>query len=85
MNHMTVGELRMELANFPDDTPVVLARSVDGTDCSPLHLAAEALYAPGGEYSGEFYPTPQMAALVRFDQGVAPENAVLALTLWPAS
>lgn len=85
MTRMTVGELRMELADLPDDAPVVLARSVDGTECSPLSVAAAALYAPDGDYSGEFYPTPEMASLVPFDQGPAPEHAVLALTLWPAS
>lgn len=85
MPRMTVGELRQELTDIPDDAPVVLARSVDGTECSPLHVAAAALYAPDSEYSGEFYPTPEMASLVPFGQGPAPENAVVALTLWPAS
>jgi len=85
MTALTVGDLRMELADLPDDTPVVLARSVDGIECSPLHVAAAALYAADSEYGGEFYPTPEMASLVPFDQGPAPEGAVLALTLWPAS
>ncbi|MFB7836186.1 hypothetical protein [Streptomyces sp. NPDC056056] len=75
---MTLAELRAfltELAELPDNTPVILAKDSEGNGYSPLDEAALAIYCAAGEYSGEY----------RRIEDSRPNEGELAVFLWPTN
>ena len=70
----TVGDLRKLLEILPDDMPVVLSSDAEGNGYSPLSITERALYVQENTWSGEV-----------FDPGDAPDNAVIALVLYPVN
>ncbi|RNG12978.1 hypothetical protein [Streptomyces botrytidirepellens] len=73
---MTLADLRARLAELPGDTLVVLARDAEGNDYSPLDDADFAMYRAETGYSGERYRIPE---------DPRPDDAVLAVFLWPTN
>lgn len=53
---MTVGELRAALAEFPDDTPVVVQNHRDDVESSPLDEVAIAAWVPTVNGRGDRSP-----------------------------
>lgn len=49
----TVGELREELADLPDDMVVILEKDAEGNGYGPLSAVNSAWYEPDSIYSGE--------------------------------
>lgn len=49
----TVKQLREKLAEFPDDTPIVMSRDAEGNGYSPLSGAWPAQYRAERTWSGE--------------------------------
>lgn len=85
---MTLAELRAQLAalNLPDDTPVILARDIEGNGYSPLHeIDGDLLYDAESPYSGQIYATPEMRAAEPDQWDEAPASAVPAVFLWPTN
>ena len=72
---MTVGELITELAELPDDMPVVLSRDSEGNEFRPLADVSNGVYEPDGVYSGN--------VLAEEDEDNASKNAYKAVLLWP--
>ncbi|MFE4309141.1 hypothetical protein ACFRR6_24190 [Streptomyces sp. NPDC056891] len=75
---MTLAELRTcltELAELPDDTPVILAIDAEGNGFSPLDEAALAIYCAAGESGGEY----------RRIEDSRPHDGELAVFLWPTN
>jgi hypothetical protein len=49
----TVGRLKARLAEFPDDTPVIMSKDAEGNGYSPLSGVYPARYEATSTYSGE--------------------------------
>lgn len=84
---MTVADLRAQLAQFPDDVIVVLAKDGEGNGFSPLCEAIPAMYLAESTWSGEHYPTEEqrLAEDDPDDYDPAPDDAVPAVFLWPTN
>jgi hypothetical protein len=86
---VTLAELRAQLAalNLPDDTLVVLAKDAEGNRYSPLVQAKHAMYAAETTWRGERYLTEdqRQAETDPDDHSEAPDDAVLAVFLWPTN
>lgn len=91
---MNVGELVKLLAQFSDDTPVILSADSEGNSYSPLADGDECLYEayePHSWYMERIYLThAQLDEYLNSDnthgyteEDRAPEDAILALVLWP--
>lgn len=87
---MTLDDLRKALAEFdhlPGSTPVVMAKDGEGNDFSPLDELEGAMYRAETTWRGEHYMTEEQRQAQRRpdDYGEAPEDAVLAVFLWPVN
>ncbi|WP_327385097.1 hypothetical protein [Streptomyces sp. NBC_01207] len=87
---LTLDSLRALLAEFadlPGDTPVILQKDGEGNDFSPLAGGDRAMYLADTAYSGEAYPTAEeVAADPQYtEEDEAPEEAVLAVVLYPVN
>lgn len=58
----TCGELAALLAAQPPGCRVILARTRDADDGSPLHRARQARYVPDSGWSGTVFPSPDYIA-----------------------
>ncbi|MEV6676251.1 hypothetical protein AB0N09_05190 [Streptomyces erythrochromogenes] len=87
---MTLAELRTALAeldHLPGDTIVALSKDSEGNGFSPLYEVDPSMYHAETEWSGERYMT-EAARLAQDDPddyAVAPDDAVLAVFLWPTN
>jgi hypothetical protein len=84
---VTLAELRRQLdaLNLPDDTPVILARDVEGNGYSPVATVDDALYEAESPYSGQMYASPEMRAAEPDEWDEAPDSATRAIFLWPTN
>ncbi|MFI6278012.1 hypothetical protein [Streptomyces sp. NPDC050988] len=85
---MTLAELRTamaELGHLPGDTIVILAKDAGGNGFSPLYEVDPSMYRAENEWSGERYMTDaaRQAQKVPDAYSKAPDDAVLAVCLWP--
>lgn len=85
---MTLAELRTAIAaldHLPGDTIVILAEDSEGNGFSPLDEVDQSMYRADTEWSGERYMTDaaRQAQDVPDDYRKAPDDAVLAVCLWP--
>lgn len=64
-----------DLAELPDDTPLIMAKDSEGNGYSPLSALAQKMYMPESTWSGEVFPTPDQA----------PGSAVHAILLDPTN
>lgn len=71
---MTVQQLKVLLANCPDEWEVVLSRDSEGNGYSPLSGIGEGHYAPDTTWCGEFLSHPE--------DNPPPFNAI---ALWPTN
>lgn len=87
---MNLADLRRQLAaldHLPDETPVILAKDAEGNGFSPLTEAETGMYAAETTWSGEHYLTEEqrLAKDEPEDWFEAPDDAVLAVFLWPTN
>ncbi|MCX4826341.1 hypothetical protein OG883_42635 [Streptomyces sp. NBC_01142] len=87
---MTLAELRRELAkvdHLPGDTIVILSKDAEGNGFSPLDEVDPSMYHAETEWSGEHYMTEEarQAQDRPNDYTKAPDDAVLAICLWPTN
>lgn len=86
---MTLAELRAAIAaldHLPGDTLVILAEDSEGNGFSPIDEVDQSMYRADTEWSGERYMTDaaRQAQNVPAAYRKAPDDAVLAVCLWPA-
>jgi hypothetical protein len=53
----TVGQLKEKLAQFPDDTPIVMSSDAEGNSHSPLSYVGPAHYLAERPWSGDIMDT----------------------------
>ncbi|MFI5867172.1 hypothetical protein [Streptomyces sp. NPDC051546] len=87
---MTLADLRTAIAEFahlPEDTIVVLAKDSEGNDYSPLDGLDHSMYHAATQWSGARYMTETARQAQRDpdDYTKAPDDAVLAVFLWPTN
>jgi hypothetical protein len=73
---MTVGQLRAELTQHPDDMIVVLAKDGEGNAHSPLSGTERLVYVPESNWAGEVCDLE--------DDGVWPDGRIV-LVLGPVN
>jgi hypothetical protein len=83
----TVADLRRALAQYPDDTPVILSSDEEGNSFSPLADATRGMYLLNSSFAGEHYPTEEdrLAEENPDEFDPAPESAVFSVFLWPTN
>jgi hypothetical protein len=89
---MTVAQLRAQLADLPDDMPVVMAADAEGNSHSPLECAEQAMYVAETTWSGDVYCTNEELAQKMAEPNspwtaddAAPDDAVRVLLLGPVN
>jgi hypothetical protein len=87
---MTLAELRrqlLELQHLPDTTLVVLAKDAEGNGFSPAVEAIPGMYLAETTWSGEHYQTEEqrLSEPDPDEYSAAPDDAVLAVFLWPTN
>lgn len=78
---MNVGQLKAELAEYPDDMQIILSQDEEGNGFSPLYDVAESMWA--GEYDQTYVPDEFIGTQGYTEEDRAPEDAVKVLVLWP--
>jgi hypothetical protein len=82
--HITVAQLRMLLADMPDDAVVVLAKDAEGNGYSPLALPVEAAwYVPRSTWAGDTYSLTPDEAEDAYDPHEPCGDELLAVVLGP--
>lgn len=87
---MTLAELRTALAkldHLPGDTLVIVAKDSEGNGHSPLGEVDPSMYHAETAWSGARYMTEAARQAQREpdDYAKAPDDAVLAVFLWPTN